>query len=100
MVGVAEAKQIARVRFFDAEAADPITIDGAEMLGHIDRSNVVADEHYGSFRGTLTIVLDPDALDPVPVPEQDLNVNGETVRVVDANRDALALTIEGILFHV
>lgn len=92
---IAETKAFMRERLFDTDVADAITIDGSTVYGHIDEKDVDIDRNIGVFVNRIEIVIPPDAI-ALPVPGQQLVVNGNRVTVARATSDAVSMTINAM----
>jgi hypothetical protein len=93
-MNVTETKAFMCERLFAADVADTIEIDGGDVLGHLDEEDVQG-AHMGVFSAKVTLVLPPGAV-TLPVPGQQMTVNGRRVTVVRAGEDAVAMTIQAM----
>jgi hypothetical protein len=94
-MNVTETLAFMRERLFAADVAETIEIDGANVVGHLDEHLNEEDfqsAHMGVFLAKVTLVLPPGSIG-LPVPGQQMMVNGRRVTVTQANEDGVAMTI-------
>ena len=93
-MNVTETKSFMRTRLFSEDVADTIVIDGVEVLGHKDEEDV-AGPHMGVFSSKVTLVVPPDVF-TLPVPGQQMVVDGDRITVSRAAHDAVSMTIHAV----